>query len=1001
MYLQDLERVRVGEEISPAMHGGNFVATANSAEVNDPFFNVSKAISLTSIRFPGGDLTERHLSPSGNLWDQWVASRETTIRMPDGRQIAALTSFLERASEEQLQISFVVPTEGLLIRHPDGNFTINQDAVDKVTDLLEDMISGRYGPLDIRQVEIGNEYYLDERMTASEYGLVTNKLVNAIHTTFETYSEGANGHYFDEPDIVVQSAPPWQTGENQTIIDSLDESAREAIDGLIIHWYPRNLDRIGTLDQSFSSIDEWEHAEGFSNLDLHVTEWNVFNGPQADTGLYQASTLLEGYERLATFEVDSADIWGVEFRRLMTGLARPNESGDQESESDNFSLTPAGEIIRSIYQTTPGLHNLDLDPKDVIKNSNEIGDENVNYTLTSFGDHERAVVYLGSRANHGVSAEFDQGNYFSGAHYVVVQTFSAHDDPTTVVDESIPDRAPYVQIQTLSYTSEEFNNLHVNLDPGEIVRIEYIFGAVGVSLEGQVGSSNLGINYNDTFFGTGYGDTLTGNGGNDSIQGNRGQDLIFGGAGDDTLRGGHQSDFVEGGSGSDRISGDANDDVLIGNAGDDTINGGNDDDLIFGGDGSNDLRGGDGDDTLISTGNDDTLDGGRGADLYSLSTTDSAIIVGWSSEHGDLISFQGQYTDPEDVRKRIVEVTYDDGRPGDLVIEHDGGTRTTIIGAAGQQESFIASLFDNKPLGENTLSQAEILSSLTPNQVGALTGALNTEEYAAYRQTIDPTLLAQNLDGERLAHFLNGLGGADSYRFINDIPELSRHELLEEMQGEDLNSLFSELDYESTIALLGSIDIDKFRGLSLSFDDSTREHIEDMLGRFASDVDEHDQHPDDSALSDISSVLLPPEGNEVPPSSGNSEEDPDDGTDGNQAPQPVTAGCFVATAVYADPNHPDVWLLRWFRDEILRNYGVGRAFIIGYWYIGPRLAETVSRHALLVRVFYILVRMSVSLICIWFKRHPGRQLDHRDHSSSRLIRIGSAAISFRKKREAS
>ena len=125
MYLQDLAQIRIGNEIGPALHGGNFVATANSADSNDPFFNVADALSIASIRFPGGDLTERHLSPAGGIWDTWVTSRHPTIDLPDGRPIATLISFLDRASTEGLEISFVLPTEGLLIRGADGSLSID------------------------------------------------------------------------------------------------------------------------------------------------------------------------------------------------------------------------------------------------------------------------------------------------------------------------------------------------------------------------------------------------------------------------------------------------------------------------------------------------------------------------------------------------------------------------------------------------------------------------------------------------------------------------------------------------------------------------------------------------------------------------------------------------------------------------------------------------------------------------------------------------------------
>lgn len=59
------------------------------------------------------------------------------------------------------------------------------------------------------------------------------------------------------------------------------------------------------------------------------------------------------------------------------------------------------------------------------------------------------------------------------------------------------------------------------------------------------------------------------------------------------------------------------------------------------------------------------------------------------------------------------------------------------------------------------------------------------------------------------------------------------------------------------------------------------------------------------------------------------------------------ATCFVASAAYDDPNHPDVIFLRSFRDTVLVKYLVGRALISIYWKIGPTLAIPVKRNATL------------------------------------------------------
>ena len=53
--------------------------------------------------------------------------------------------------------------------------------------------------------------------------------------------------------------------------------------------------------------------------------------------------------------------------------------------------------------------------------------------------------------------------------------------------------------------------------------------------------------------------------------------------------------------------------------------------------------------------------------------------------------------------------------------------------------------------------------------------------------------------------------------------------------------------------------------------------------------------------------------------------------------------CFVASAAYDDPNHPDVVFLRHFRDTKLKTNILGRTFIAFYWKLGPVLANPVSR----------------------------------------------------------
>ena len=50
-------------------------------------------------------------------------------------------------------------------------------------------------------------------------------------------------------------------------------------------------------------------------------------------------------------------------------------------------------------------------------------------------------------------------------------------------------------------------------------------------------------------------------------------------------------------------------------------------------------------------------------------------------------------------------------------------------------------------------------------------------------------------------------------------------------------------------------------------------------------------------------------------------------------------GCYIATAVYGSYDCPEVWMLRRFRDEVLRASVLGRLFIRGYYAVSPELVR--------------------------------------------------------------
>ncbi len=76
--------------------------------------------------------------------------------------------------------------------------------------------------------------------------------------------------------------------------------------------------------------------------------------------------------------------------------------------------------------------------------------------------------------------------------------------------------------------------------------------------------------------------------------------------------------------------------------------------------------------------------------------------------------------------------------------------------------------------------------------------------------------------------------------------------------------------------------------------------------------------------------------------------------------QPATppkkqSGCFIATAATGSYDHPKVIKLRLFRDNILKNYILGRIFINYYYKISPPIANLIESSNLMKQIVLCLV----------------------------------------------
>jgi hypothetical protein len=83
---------------------------------------------------------------------------------------------------------------------------------------------------------------------------------------------------------------------------------------------------------------------------------------------------------------------------------------------------------------------------------------------------------------------------------------------------------------------------------------------------------------------------------------------------------------------------------------------------------------------------------------------------------------------------------------------------------------------------------------------------------------------------------------------------------------------------------------------------------------------------------------------------------------GQPAPVQRSASCFVVTAVYGDINHPVVQDFRFFRDNTLVSYSLGKLFIKIYYKLGPYLANFISKHKSLIKITQLIFIKPIHLL---------------------------------------
>lgn len=948
----------LGAEVTSHHLGANVVYTKDFLDPGGPFDRFVQDFGIDFMRFPGGTVTEQNFAPGSPYTERFFSMlRPSGVSDTGEDRIVTIPAAFEYANTHDQGVALTLPTDNYFSEEVDsaGDRLVNPFGLYRLMDRIDRTIHGEYGEVRLDIVQIGNEFwYRDERQSPEEYGRIADSVAIGLDRIFSLYGNSAEApDDWVAPKIAMQVAQGWKPDDNAAILGEMSSDARAAIDAVTQHYYPNSYSVIENFQRPFDRMDEIANAEGFGDVDYYISEWNV-NSEGQDTGLAQASTMLEITRTFLDRGVDQATLWGTQYLNLQSRLAELVRDPDSPSGYD-YHLTPAGEMYRMMTTSLAGLRVMEMDTPDEnraflnVAPEDRPADAPDQMVMHGFASDERAVIFISSRSDGPIDVTIDPSDYIDDWEHLYGQSLGVIDNPDTPRrDEGDPTShlaRPYVALHDEDSLVTD-GKITFTLDRFEVMKLEFSLKPVGLQIEGSDQLVDPDADYDDLIIGGARGDRLFGHHGDDDLRGKSGNDLLDGGSGNDTLYGG------------------AGKDVLLSGEGDDN------------------LLGGIGDDILVAQKGETQMSGGEGRSHFIADPEGDAIITDFDADKGDTLSFLRAYDSPEDVlsRAHVVE--------DDIVILHEEGGSTELIGAAAQfdrlsgaladfmEDSPTAALVDSLlapipdgSIPEDPVDQTEDPAVLQARAFEALLSAHDADEVTHILEGYDhdtvmnlvdyinpnvlfitaPDTLGQLLDvfdGEARDMFFDKLDGEAVVYRLSDY-DFSTAWRNEEQEADIINRVLEAMDAENGRELFGEWEDDQFTTLLRTFEMrgiETDDHevfspYRDRITRLKRDMEKEDEDKDD--------------------------EDEDDSQS--------TGDCFIAGCAYGDAHHPDVEILRMIRDCHLGEYAAGRAFVRAYYRHGPKAAAALAPHPHARRMTRGALHILVRLILVRQRRHLQRR----------------------------
>lgn len=490
------DHVAQGATASANLFGGNILATRGTMTGDGSYAELVGDLGVTGLRYPGGSLTEYNFDisdPDASVVTHAVTG-ETSSFIP-------LSDFMSFASDNGNGVTIVIPTRDQLGTTPDANGNLEPDIdAAELRAFIHDVTAGVYGNADIIGFEIGNEYWGSGNMNAVEYGqlssemavIIDDELANVAATTgaatddisvlvqmgrncgtsslsdeyagWESHNviDDLSSTYADSDisyeNIGFKGNVNWTQVNNKLITMAFDSPEKvDAVDGVIGHVYTYGETTPNSGRWTLDTIqNSWLEKEGFEDLEVHITEWNM-KPPfaldrQDDYGLFEAHELLDIVEDFMATGVDSANVWP-----LLQNTANTLSPGETYTE-----LTAPGEMFAMMSEHLPGKTAIDFTPN---------GDRNTEFDAGPVDVHAFAgdgdmVLYIVSTLDETAMTDIVLSNLVAGFDDMEISVLGVAqgDNPGNTSSQA--------EVQHLNQEDVyEDGVIEADLDEGEIMQV--------------------------------------------------------------------------------------------------------------------------------------------------------------------------------------------------------------------------------------------------------------------------------------------------------------------------------------------------------------------------------------------------------------------------------------------------------------------------------------------------------------------------------------------------